>query len=77
MVKRYQFFYLVKDTINSVADSVKSTAHDQADPLFHAKIDPMGGEKTPLQKPEMNQKTEELQKKVAKHKKEEDSFNLM
>ncbi len=69
--------FLVKDTINSVAEAVKGTAKEETDPLFHAKIDPMGGEKTTLQKPQMTPKTEELQKKGAKHKKEEDSFNLM
>lgn len=78
------YFCLVKDTFNSVSDTVKGgTAKKEADPLFHAKIDPMGGgeensnKKTPLQNPQMNPETEKLQKKGAKHKMEEDSFNLM
>lgn len=46
-----------------------------------AKINPMGGEpdRDPLSKPQkpLNKKTEELQKKGAQQKAEEDSFNLM
>lgn len=45
--------------------------------MVHAKVTPMGEEKTGQVNQEMNEETEKLRKKGARHKKEEDSFNLM
>ena len=78
---------LVKDTINTVKESVfgskpsNNTPSEADDPIKAAEIDPMG--QTPSrptqhdpQEP-LNKETEELQKKGALRKAEEDSFNLM
>lgn len=50
-------------------------------PMDAAKINPMGGEpnRDPFSKPQnpLSKETEELQKKGAEQKAEEDSFNLM
>lgn len=74
-----------KDQTNKVKETSSGGIKDQTDkvketdPLFHAKVTPMGEEKTPLSRPdqEMNEETKNLQKKGAQRKQEEDSFNLM
>lgn len=74
---------IANSTAKSIKDTIIGTAKDQAnkvkeaDPMFHAKVTPMGEEKTGQVNQEMNEETEKLQKKGALHKKEDDSFNLM
>ena len=70
-----------------VIDGVKEKFHDLRDsvtpkpPPNNSKIDPMGEtpNRDPVTKPQepMSKETEELQKKGAQRKSEEDSFNLM
>jgi hypothetical protein len=70
----------VKETITGKEH--KSPSNHENDDLKYANIDPMGGQpnREPLSKPAeppLNKKTEDLQKKGARHKAEEDSFNLL
>ena len=80
--------FLVKDTVASVKDTLTGTTPNTPKetpptipPMDAAKINPMGDtpNRDPLVKPQkpLNKETEELQKKGAERKAEEDSFNLM
>ena len=75
---------LVKGTLSNVKESVTSTSHTtSSNPLNPASsINPMGDtpSREPIDNPEqkgMSKETEELQRKGADRKAEEDSFNLM
>ena len=77
---------IVKETVTSVKDTLTGNPPpSQTPPVFPpmdaAKINPMGDtlNRDPLLKPQspLNKETEELQKKGAERKAEEDSFNLM
>ena len=78
--------FLVKDTVASVKETLTGTyskeeARPVVSPMDAAKINPMDREpsRDPISQPQepLNKKTEELQKKGAERKAEEDSYNLM
>lgn len=72
--------YIVKETVGNVKESLTGNTSDPINPA--ASINPMGDHpnREPFLKPDkkkMTKETEELQKKGADRKAEEDSFNLM
>lgn len=80
---------LVKDTVNSVKETITGTQPPKSkeqvnpddNPMPAASINPMGDtpNRDPVLKPQepLSKETEKLQKEGAKRKSEEDSFNLM